>query len=589
MRTNWNRLTLGALMLTSLFLFLCGCSGSGGGSNESSYKEVSGKVSDSATGLPSTNALVSAYAVNATGAVSSSPFNGPAAHMSNGQGEYLLQIPDSHQGGVMLQAETASGKLRAFSPALVQEQTVMISLASEMVVQFIIVNKAGAFTAENFQKAVLVLEPFFGLNFPRVAPPANGSAAHPAEQNLLVMTQSINTLLTSGHTIAEMVTLDSAGNIALGQGSLFTALNNAIEQVTADLINKGLIPGSYTIPVIIPVTEPQQIDTTRPSQPQNLTAAKTAGSVTLTWTAAPANENVTAYYVFRDKVMIAVVSSPALTYTDRLVSAATTYIYEVQARNAAGNASASAVKTVTTDSIAVYNVSGRVTYNGAALPSVNITITGTGFGSTVTDADGKYSFTCAREGSYTITAALSGYAFAPHFRTFVVSTADVTGQDFVASLGGAVDGQTTYPDGTVTTTTTYPDGTVITTITYPDGTVTTSTTYPDGTIITTTTYPDGTVTTSTTYPDGTIITSTTYPDGTVTTTTIYPNGTITAKTTYPNGTVTISTVYPNGAIIGGTNYPAGTIITATSYPNGSVTTATTYPTTGTVGATLIYP
>lgn len=555
-------------MLTSLFLFLCGCSGSGGDSKESAYayKTISGKVSDRATGLPSTNASVSAYSVNATGAVSTSPFNGPAAHVSDGQGEYLLQIPDSYQGGVMLQAMTASGKLRAFLPPLVQEQRVMISLATEMVVQYIIVNKAGTFTAENFQKAVLVLEPFFGLNFIRVAPPTIGAATNPIEQNLLVMTQAINTLLASGHTIAEMVTLDAAGKIALGKGSLFIALNDAIGPVTSDLINNGLIPGGYTTPAIIPITEPQQIDTTRPSQPQNLTATQTASSVTLTWSAAPANENVTAYYVFRDNVLIDAVTVMTSTYTDRLVSAATTYSYGVQARNAAGNASASAVKTVTTDSIAVYTVSGRVTYNGAALPSVTITISGTGFGSTVTDAEGKYSFTSAREGSYTITAALSGYAFAPHFRTFVVSTADVTGQDFEASQSGAVDGQTTYPDGTVTTTTTYPDGTVTTT----------------------TTYPEGSVTASTTYPDGTIITTTTYPDGTLTITTIYPNGTITTTTTYPNGTVTTSTVYPNGAIIGGTTYPAGTIITSTNYPNGSVTTATTYPT-GTVGATLIYP
>ncbi len=504
MCTNWKRFTLKAIILASLSLFLYGCSG-GGTSDAPALREVRGVVSDSTGGKPFANAAVTAYAIDAAGNVSTTPLS--ATVQSDGQGNFILKIPEGYVGGIKFVATETTGTgtiaLSSVLPSVAPGQVVVISPATDMVSQYITANMGGSFTAENIQKATLVLEPFLGLNFTQIPPPLPGAALTPAQQQLVVMIQAINSLITPTNTIADMVTVNPAtGIMHLGEGALFTALNAAIVASTADLIGAGVIPGTFTPPVIIPVPEPDPTDVTAPSAPQNLKATPTASSITLSWDAATDNVGVTAYYVYRNNVLFSTVAAPTLTYTDTAVNAATSYTYEVKARDAAGNVSAGSTIPVTTLPILTYTISGRITSNGTGLSSVFVAVSGSGTGVVLTDADGNYTFTGVRAGSYVITPTLIGFAFTPVNRPVDVTTASVTGMDFAAVplTPGTVTGVTTYPDGTVTITTTYPDGTVTTLTTYPNGTVTIGITYPNGTVTTSTTYPNGTVTTSLVYP-----------------------------------------------------------------------------------------
>lgn len=596
MCTKRNRFTFNAIMLALLSLILFGCGG--GGTSAPAQRTVNGVVSDSSGGQPFANAAVTAYAIDAAGNVSTTPLS--ATVQSDGQGNFSLKIPKSYTGAIELVATETTGSgstattdtFRSVMPSVSQGQVTVISPATDMVYQYLVANNR-SFTSENIQKATLVLEPFLGPNFTQIPPPTPGSSPTPAQQQLIVMTQAINSLVQPGTTIANLLTVNPAtGIIALGEGANLTALNAALSATNPaiiTLINQGTIPGSYTPPPVTPVAEPTVLsDTTAPSAPQNLVAAVTTSSVSLSWNAAPVADGVTAYYVYRNGVFYAAVATPS--FTDTAVQSATAYTYEVKARDAAGNLSAASTVIATTSTIPTFAISGKVTLGGVGLPSVFMTVSGTGTGVVITDAGGNYTITGVRAGNYTITPILGGYAFTPESRAVNITTASVTGMDFTAAVvaPGTITGEVTYPDGTVVVTTTYPDGTVTITTTYPNGTVAVTTTYPNGTVTVTTTYPNGTVTTSLTYPNGTVAISTTYPDGTVTTTTTYPSGTVTTSTTYPSGTVTTSTTYSNGAVTTATTYPDGTVTISITYSDGTVATSTTFSDSTVTGSTT-YP
>ncbi|MBB6091664.1 hypothetical protein HNQ60_000510 [Povalibacter uvarum] len=79
-------------------------------------------------------------------------------------------------------------------------------------------------------------------------------------------------------------------------------------------------------------------DTSAPTVPANLRASgATASGVNLAWDAATDNVGVAGYDLYRDGDLIA--SPTATSYTDSGLTAASTYIYTVRARDAAGNAS----------------------------------------------------------------------------------------------------------------------------------------------------------------------------------------------------------------------------------------------------------
>ena len=80
-------------------------------------------------------------------------------------------------------------------------------------------------------------------------------------------------------------------------------------------------------------------DTQAPTSPTNLTAAPSAGQISLAWSGSTDNVGVTGYRVIRDGATIATLGSAARAYTDTSVAPATTYTYTVRAFDAAGNTS----------------------------------------------------------------------------------------------------------------------------------------------------------------------------------------------------------------------------------------------------------
>jgi chitodextrinase len=97
-------------------------------------------------------------------------------------------------------------------------------------------------------------------------------------------------------------------------------------------------------------------DLTAPSVPTNLTATPVSTArIDLTWTPSTDKVGVAGYHVYRDGVYIA--STPAASYVDTTVRAATTYSYAVSAYDAAGNVSAAtALVPVTTPAAEVTRV-----------------------------------------------------------------------------------------------------------------------------------------------------------------------------------------------------------------------------------------
>jgi len=77
-----------------------------------------------------------------------------------------------------------------------------------------------------------------------------------------------------------------------------------------------------------------------------------------------------------------------------------------------------------------HQLSGTV--SGVVQEGVTVELSGSASQSTTTASDGTYSFSVP-DGSYTVTASLDGYVFAPPNQSAAVSGADVIGKDFLAA------------------------------------------------------------------------------------------------------------------------------------------------------------
>jgi Uncharacterized protein contain chitin-binding domain type 3 len=107
--------------------------------------------------------------------------------------------------------------------------------------------------------------------------------------------------------------------------------------------------GNFSAPAMLGATtlEPSGDDAEPPSAPGPLAFSSiTAGSVTLTWTAATDNIGVTGYRISRDGALLDTVG--ALTFTDTGLSPNTEYNYSVVAVDAVNNASSPSTGSVTT-------------------------------------------------------------------------------------------------------------------------------------------------------------------------------------------------------------------------------------------------
>jgi hypothetical protein len=88
----------------------------------------------------------------------------------------------------------------------------------------------------------------------------------------------------------------------------------------------------------------------------------------------------------------------------------------------------------TTGGTTSYFIRGTITSAGSPLSSVTISLTGASTTSATTDAGGNYAFAGAQNGSYTITPSRTGYTFSPTSKSITVSGANLTGQDFIATV-----------------------------------------------------------------------------------------------------------------------------------------------------------
>ena len=85
-------------------------------------------------------------------------------------------------------------------------------------------------------------------------------------------------------------------------------------------------------------------------------------------------------------------------------------------------------------STALFSISGTVTTGSSGLSGVTMTLTGTSSASTTTDSSGIYQFTVLAAGPYTITPSKTGCTFSPSSRSVSISTANITGQGFTATV-----------------------------------------------------------------------------------------------------------------------------------------------------------
>lgn len=95
---------------------------------------------------------------------------------------------------------------------------------------------------------------------------------------------------------------------------------------------------------------------------------------------------------------------------------------------------------------ALFSISGTVTTGSSGLSGVTMALTGTSSASTTTDSNGTYQFTGLAAGSYTITPSKTGCAFSPSSRSVSISTANITGQDFTATVTWAMTFGDLYDD-----------------------------------------------------------------------------------------------------------------------------------------------
>ncbi|MET9440432.1 glycoside hydrolase family 6 protein [Streptomyces sp. NPDC006610] len=161
-------------------------------------------------------------------------------------------------------------------------------------------------------------------------------------------------------------------------------------------------------------------DTTAPTAPTGLTAtAKTATSVSLSWTASTDDRGVSGYDVYRNGTKVNTTPVSGTTYTDTGLTASTAYSYTVRARDAAGNVSAaSAALSVTTEAggggpdptggVAVrYKNNDASATDNAIRPGLRIANTGTA-ALDLTKVTARYYFT--RDGGSTDVRAFCDYA-----------------------------------------------------------------------------------------------------------------------------------------------------------------------------------
>ncbi|MCZ8519620.1 MULTISPECIES: glycosyl hydrolase family 18 protein [Paenibacillus] len=174
-------------------------------------------------------------------------------------------------------------------------------------------------------------------------------------------------------------------------------------------------------------------DTTPPTAPGNLTAAKTANTVTLSWNGSTDNYGVTGYEVYNGSTLVTTTSSK--TYTVTGLTPKTAYTFKVVAKDAAGNKSPASQVQITTDELVPDAAAPSVPAGLAAAAktdtSVNLTWTAS------TDNVGVTGYDIFKDGVLAGSSATNAYAVtglaANTAYSFTVKAKDASGNLSAAS------------------------------------------------------------------------------------------------------------------------------------------------------------
>ncbi|MCA1684303.1 MAG: fibronectin type III domain-containing protein, partial [Actinobacteria bacterium] len=218
----------------------------------------------------------------------------------------------------------------------------------------------------------------------------------------------------------------------------------------------GLADGAHTFEVRAidavgnadqsPAVRTWNVDTAPPTPAPVLTAVPDGGSVVLNWTAsADAGAGVVAYDIYRDASLLATVAATVTSYTDTSVASATSYTYRVDARDGAGNATASlTVAVVTTDTVA---------------PDTTID-SGPADGSTDTESSRSFTFSSNEAGStfecrldspvFVVCSSPYRYSVADGAHTFAVRATDAAGNTDPSPAQRTWNVDATPPETTIT-------------------------------------------------------------------------------------------------------------------------------------------
>lgn len=188
-----------------------------------------------------------------------------------------------------------------------------------------------------------------------------------------------------------------------------------------------------------------------PAAPSGLSAtAVSTSQIDLAWVNNANND--TGYIIERktevdtNYTQIATVAANNTMYTDSVVSANTTYTYQVRPINDVINSGEAFATTSVAVPANTYGISGTITTGSPGAPLAGATITRYWNGSMTktTDSTGNYRFDGTQNGSYTLTPAKAGYSFEPPNRLVTVNGSDLSAINFVATVVGTVP---TAPSG----------------------------------------------------------------------------------------------------------------------------------------------
>ena len=181
----------------------------------------------------------------------------------------------------------------------------------------------------------------------------------------------------AGHGVQTFTTTDN--RVAYSNDMNPTAFGVLLLQLNSNGANFSYVntAGNVLDLGVIPCAK-KGSDTTAPSVPTGLSATATnATNVNLSWSASSDNTGVSGYTVYRNGVAIATVVGSGLTYIDKSAVPQTTYQYQVDAFDAAGNHSVASPPV----SVTMPSMPPTLTFQVAADTYVNASSPATKYGS----------------------------------------------------------------------------------------------------------------------------------------------------------------------------------------------------------------